>query len=137
MPIDPMKIRQLCYDGITAVKRGYPVLAEEAFLRIKAELKRSAAEPETETALVRKKSSVFSWFRTCPWEELAAVLMASEEDDAASWLKGKRDEWPAMFRDGLTAEHFGDCTKAPITCMRCMAESFKNKIDAMRAAITT
>lgn len=46
MPIDALKIRQLCYDGIAAVKRNYPAMAEEAFLRIKAELKRSAAEPD-------------------------------------------------------------------------------------------
>jgi hypothetical protein len=127
MPIDTMKIREWCNEGLFAIKHKYPATASEAFQRIKAELRRDAAEPE--------QPPKFEWFLTCPWEELASVLMAYEEDDSAVWLKGKRDEWPKMFLDGLTAEHFGDCTKAPITCMRCMAESFKKKIDAMRAAV--
>ncbi len=83
-----------------------------------------------------KSAPVFAWLRTCPWEELASMMMAIEEDDSAMRLKAKRDEWPQMFRESLTAEHFGDCTKKPITCMRCMAESFKAKVDALRAAVT-
>ena len=137
MSIDVMKIRELCNDGLRAAKYKYPALAEEAFERIKQEIRRNAADAD-ELPIVKLAAAspaLYAWLHSCPWEELAAVLMAYEEDDSASWLKGKRTAWPALFRDGLTMEHFGDCTKAPTTCLRCMAESFKKKIDALRAAV--
>ncbi len=82
--------------------------------------------------LAKSSPALYAWLHTCPWEELAAVLMASGEDDPVLWLKGKREEWPKMFREGL----IGDCTTQPITCMRCLAEKFKKKVDALRAAVT-
>lgn len=77
----------------------------------------------------------YNWFRTAPWYEIAAVMMAWEEDWSTAWFKDHHRDWPDMFRIGLTQEHFGDCCKKPITCIRCMAETFHTKVAAMQAVL--
>lgn len=78
----------------------------------------------------------YSWLLDSPWEEVATVLMADGEEDRGFWLLAKRAEWPEMFRNGLAEAHFGDCTRAPVTCIRCLAEQYHERVKTLRAAVS-
>ncbi len=70
-----------------------------------------------------------------PWAVIAAGLALSAEDDFAFWWKAKGAEWSTAFPQWLASEHYGDCTKQPITCMRCFAEHYAPMARAIVAAL--
>lgn len=58
-------------------------------------------------------------------------LMAADEgmsvDEAEDfWLKWKR---ALLFEPYADGQHFGDCTKEPQTCMRCLVEDYYRQAD--------
>lgn len=58
------------------------------------------------------------------------VLVDAENvEDAARWLA----HWKRVnILDTINNAHFGDCTKAPITCLRCLAEEAKRMVPVYR-----
>lgn len=35
--------------------------------------------------------------------------------------------WSPLFAEAYSDPHYGDCTKQPITCMRCMREDYMDR----------
>ena len=63
-------------------------------------------------------------------EMIAAALLAASED--ASMEYGER-----MINTGREAEHSGDCTKEPWTCLRCLREEHMKMAERLEANLET
>ena len=65
-------------------------------------------------------------------DEVAILILSLEEDDGdyASWADHWRKHWES-FRD---QDHYGDCTKVPMTCSRCVYEETMKRVPQYREA---
>lgn len=77
----------------------------------------------------------YEWLIEGKWEEIATLMMSLEEDDYTVWFKGKNQEWADMLIKEVDGVHCGDCVKLPSTCLRCVAEHYRDKVFALRALI--
>lgn len=98
-----------------------------------------ALEPKPAPVWPDAPANSYQWFLDAPWNEVAALLLACEEDNPTEWFAAKHgygeNEWGRMD-EWLLKEHFGDCTKHAVTCNRCVAEEAKARVEALRAVIT-
>lgn len=67
----------------------------------------------------------------------AAFIMALDEwPDTIEDFNFWRDHWENHFPEMIKAEHFGDCTKAPMTCLRCQAENALERVPVYRKILS-
>lgn len=57
-------------------------------------------------------------------EELAIHFLACDAGSDVDWARPRFLEWKGQA-------HYGDCTKAPITCNRCLTEDAFKRADAI------
>jgi len=56
-------------------------------------------------------------------------LWDDDLDYSEEQLKEYYDKWVKDFLPSINEKHFGDCTNAPMTCMRCVLDEFYNHVD--------
>lgn len=78
----------------------------------------------------------YQWLLDAPWNEVAALLLACNEDDPIKWFAAKHgygeNEWGRMA-EWLTEECAPKASS--VTCNRCVAEEAKERVEALRNVI--
>ena len=57
------------------------------------------------------------------------LMDAETPEEVNTW----REHWRRVFDGMLTAEHYGDCTKTPSTCVRCVADEAMKMVPVYRS----